>query len=126
MAVVGDSSLVVRGAQPRNRSRLTTDHCTTSGTTQQPTMLVLVEDHCDGFGLVLSSGSDGLQALAQGDRPMSDRSDTGNEALSPSQLEGMDQVCDRFEEAWKTGRRPQIEDYWKAVPEAERSVLLRE
>jgi WD40 repeat protein/tRNA A-37 threonylcarbamoyl transferase component Bud32 len=38
----------------------------------------------------------------------------------------LDQVCDRFEGAWKHGERPRIEDILAATPEAERSALLRE
>jgi serine/threonine protein kinase len=34
--------------------------------------------------------------------------------------------CDRFEAAWKAGQRPDLEDHLGAVPEAERSALLRE
>ena len=42
----------------------------------------------------------------------------------------VDQVCDRFEAAWKaagcTEQRPRIEDYLVDAPELERSALLRE
>ncbi|MBV9124208.1 MAG: hypothetical protein JO112_12695 [Planctomycetes bacterium] len=38
----------------------------------------------------------------------------------------VDAVCLRFEEAWKAGRRPRVEDYLKGTPEADRPVLLRE
>jgi tRNA A-37 threonylcarbamoyl transferase component Bud32 len=42
----------------------------------------------------------------------------------------VDQVCDRFEAAWKAAgcmeQRPRIEDYVRDVPEPEHSALLRE
>jgi tetratricopeptide (TPR) repeat protein len=45
---------------------------------------------------------------------------------SISQLNRLDQVCDRFERAWKEGSSPRIEDYLVQVAEAERAELLRE
>jgi serine/threonine protein kinase/WD40 repeat protein/tetratricopeptide (TPR) repeat protein len=57
---------------------------------------------------------------------MSDQPPPGGEALSTSLLQRVDESCDRFEEAWKTGQRPRIEDYLEAVPEPERSKLLGE
>jgi serine/threonine-protein kinase len=41
-------------------------------------------------------------------------------------LRRANQECDRFEAAWKAGQRPRIEDHLAAVPEPERSELLRE
>src|SRR5262245_391118 len=42
----------------------------------------------------------------------------------------MDEVCDRFEAAWKAATsadaRPRIEEYLAEVPEAQRPALLRE
>ena len=38
----------------------------------------------------------------------------------------VDEVCAHFEAAWKSGRRPHIEDYLGDLPEPERSALLRE
>ena len=38
----------------------------------------------------------------------------------------MEAVCDRFEAAWKAGRRPAIEDHLDGVPEARRAALFRE
>jgi serine/threonine-protein kinase len=37
-----------------------------------------------------------------------------------------DQECDRFEAAWKAGRRPRLEEHLAAVPEPDRPALLRE
>jgi hypothetical protein len=34
-------------------------------------------------------------------------------SLSPSMINRMDEVCDRFEAAWQAGLRPRIEDYLK-------------
>ncbi len=38
----------------------------------------------------------------------------------------IDQVCDRFEQAWQSGQRPQIEEVLGAEQEPQRSALLRE
>ena len=38
----------------------------------------------------------------------------------------LDAACDRFEAAWRTGRRPRIEDCLNEVAESERTGLLRE
>jgi tRNA A-37 threonylcarbamoyl transferase component Bud32 len=49
-----------------------------------------------------------------------------SETLPPELAERLDQVCDRFEAAWKAGRRPQIEEHLEGVPEDERIPLLQE
>jgi WD40 repeat protein/tRNA A-37 threonylcarbamoyl transferase component Bud32 len=41
-------------------------------------------------------------------------------------LERIDAICDAFEEAWKQGQRPQIEEYLRAAPEPERCKLFEE
>jgi serine/threonine protein kinase len=41
-------------------------------------------------------------------------------------LQRVDEVCDRFEDAWKAGQRPRIEDHLNDVRAPERSLLLRE
>jgi len=38
----------------------------------------------------------------------------------------VEEMCDRFEAAWKAGRRPPIEDYLGEVPEAGRTALFHE
>jgi hypothetical protein len=38
----------------------------------------------------------------------------------------VDEVCDRFESAWRQGPRPRLEDYLGNGPAADRSALLRE
>ncbi len=38
----------------------------------------------------------------------------------------IDQVCNRFEGAWRAGQRPRLEEYLTALPQAQRPVLLRE
>ncbi len=43
-----------------------------------------------------------------------------------SQFSEIDAACDRFEDDWRAGRRPRIEDYLDAVPEPARPALLRE
>ena len=47
-------------------------------------------------------------------------------SLSPSMINGMDDVCDRFEAAWKAGLRPRIEDYLGETAGPERSALWHE
>ena len=38
----------------------------------------------------------------------------------------INEACDRFEQAWQAGQRPQVEDYLGAAPERGRPALLRE
>jgi serine/threonine protein kinase len=38
----------------------------------------------------------------------------------------VDEVCDRFEAAWRAGQQPRVEDYLGEVSELERSAFLRE
>src|SRR6267378_2156462 len=57
---------------------------------------------------------------------MSDSSPLGNH-MAPEQLaRRMDRVCDRFETAWKAGRRPRLERYLGKLPPTAQSELLRE
>ena len=44
----------------------------------------------------------------------------------PTLARRVDEACDRFEAAWKAGRRPRIEDSLAEVPEPGRPALLRE
>jgi len=46
--------------------------------------------------------------------------------LSSAEARRIDQICDRFEAAWKAGPRPMLEEYLSAAGEPERSVLLRQ
>ena len=47
-------------------------------------------------------------------------------ALSPSEARQVDQICDRFEAAWKAGPRPRPEDYLGGAAEPLRPALLRQ
>jgi serine/threonine protein kinase/WD40 repeat protein len=47
-------------------------------------------------------------------------------ALSPAQARQIDRACDRFEAAWKAGRRPDPREHLGAVAEPVRSALLRQ
>jgi serine/threonine protein kinase/formylglycine-generating enzyme required for sulfatase activity len=38
----------------------------------------------------------------------------------------VNQLCDRFEAAWKAGRKPSIEEYWANIPETARHAALSE
>ena len=55
---------------------------------------------------------------------------TIDEPLSPPQAVHLDQVCDRFETAWKNvrpgGPRPRIEEFLVDTREPERSRLLQQ
>jgi serine/threonine protein kinase/Tfp pilus assembly protein PilF len=44
----------------------------------------------------------------------------------PSLARHLDAVCNRFEDAWKLGRRPRIAEFLEGTPAADRPVLLRE
>jgi len=61
---------------------------------------------------------------------MSAAEEHGPATLEVASARHVDQVCDRFEAAWKaarsTGQRPRIEEYLVDVPEPERALLLRE
>ena len=47
-------------------------------------------------------------------------------SLSPAEARQIDQTCDRFETAWKAGRRPRPEEYLGTAGEPRRSALLRQ
>jgi len=51
-------------------------------------------------------------------------SGTRNEPLS--EMLRIDEICQRFEAAWKSGDRPLIEEYCRDMPEPERSSLVKE
>src|SRR5437899_2508113 len=57
---------------------------------------------------------------------MSKSHPTDEPSQTPSQARRLDTVCNRFEDDWRAGKRPRIEDYLVDVSEAERSALLRE
>jgi serine/threonine protein kinase/WD40 repeat protein len=57
---------------------------------------------------------------------MSGSSRSSRESLPLAGEARIDEICDRFEQAWKAGSRPRIEDYLGDCAEPERSVLLRE
>ena len=53
--------------------------------------------------------------------------DPGDDPSLPlSQIERVVATCDRFEAAWRTGQRPQVEDYLGDLPDPDRPALLRE
>jgi serine/threonine-protein kinase len=47
-------------------------------------------------------------------------------ALPVATVRRLEKLCSRFENAWKTGSPPRIEDYLEEVVEAERPFLVRE
>ncbi|HUQ71886.1 MAG TPA: serine/threonine-protein kinase, partial [Planctomycetaceae bacterium] len=48
------------------------------------------------------------------------------ESLPSAAVERIDEVCDRFEAAWKAGQTPRMEDFLEATTGPEREMLLRE
>ena len=63
--------------------------------------------------------------LDEGGDFMSDATPTEEGNRSPSLGGRVEALCDRFEAAWKAGRRPRIEDDLGEVPEPVRAALLR-
>src|SRR5262249_20373237 len=57
---------------------------------------------------------------------MNDQSHAAAASLSPSLLRQIDEVCDRFEDAWQAGEQPAIEEYVGGSREPSHSLLLRE
>ena len=57
---------------------------------------------------------------------MNDQPHAAAESLSRSLLQRIDEVCDRFENAWQVGPRPAIEEYLCSTAEPSHSLLLRE
>ncbi len=51
---------------------------------------------------------------------------SGTSSLTPTAAERLDQVCDRFEAAWKAGESPRVEDYLPTATGPERRVLFRQ
>ncbi len=49
-----------------------------------------------------------------------------DESLDPVLLEQIDRLCDTFEEAWKSGEAPSIEECLPGVAEPTRDILLRQ
>ena len=52
---------------------------------------------------------------------MNDPSHPSEASLPPTVVKQIDRVCDRFEEAWKAGQEPRIEDYLGLDPAIEQS-----
>jgi hypothetical protein len=46
--------------------------------------------------------------------------------MPPSRLRRIDELCDRFEAAWRAGQRPRIEECLRESPQEERAQLLGE
>jgi serine/threonine-protein kinase len=57
---------------------------------------------------------------------MNSPSQPDQDALSPSLMQRVDQVCDQFEAAWRNGPRPRIEDYLANTQGPDRLAVLRE
>jgi WD40 repeat protein/tRNA A-37 threonylcarbamoyl transferase component Bud32 len=57
---------------------------------------------------------------------MKEGSSRGNDVPCVQLARRLDQVCDRFEAAWKAGRRPRLERYLRQSPPAAQAELLRE
>ena len=48
------------------------------------------------------------------------------EELTGARLLRLDELCDRFESAWRRGERPCLESYVRELPQADRLVAARE
>ena len=46
--------------------------------------------------------------------------------MSPSQFRRIDEVCDKFEAAWKRGDRPRFEEYLARSAREDEAALLGE
>ena len=57
---------------------------------------------------------------------MSNNPSADNDGLPLAAKERIDEICVAFEDAWKSGQRPQAEQYVAEVSESQRSLLLRE
>ena len=57
---------------------------------------------------------------------MSEISASSERTLSPEELERVDRVCDRFEEAWRSGHRPELKAFVEELDTPVGKVLLRE
>jgi hypothetical protein len=57
---------------------------------------------------------------------MSDTSSLGDSLLSAAALRRVDEVCARFEDVWRAGRRPRLETFLGQLCGLEREELLRE
>ena len=57
---------------------------------------------------------------------MSDAPQQTDPALSLECERHIDQVCDEFERAWKSGQQPRIEDFLAKAPQSARTSQLRE
>ena len=56
---------------------------------------------------------------------MAERDKDNREPVDLARLEKIDQVCDRFESAWRSGEHPRIEDYLGQVAEDQRGDLVK-
>ena len=57
---------------------------------------------------------------------MSDVPPTSDPTLSQEELERIDRVCDRFEEAWRSGQRPELKAFVEDLDTPVGKVMLRE
>jgi len=49
----------------------------------------------------------------------------GSASLTLEQQQRVNQICDRFEQAWQAGQRPCLDDYLTDLPHPARSVLFQ-
>jgi serine/threonine-protein kinase len=57
---------------------------------------------------------------------VTDASSSSNDLSSPTVARRLDQVCNRFEQVWRSGPAPRIEDFLYEASGEERAALLRE
>src|SRR5207302_7175138 len=70
--------------------------------------------------------SGGGPEMGKGVGIMSEPCRIGSDSLPLPQARRLDEVLHRFEDVWRAGLRPALEDYLGDTPEPERAALLRE
>src|SRR5437016_882405 len=73
-----------------------------------------------------NAGPERLAASDKGEFAMTGIGSDAFAALPLPLVRRVEKICNRFEAAWKAGRRPQVKDFANDVPEPARPVLVRE
>src|SRR5262249_5928360 len=47
-------------------------------------------------------------------------------SLPMTVVQRLEALCDRFEDAWRTGQRPVLDDYLRQLPDVDQAILLEE
>ena len=76
--------------------------------------------------IITSADHAAVCRLSHGDRPVSEAPSFVDDRLSEAALRRVDDVCARFEDAWRKGQRPRLETFLAGAKGPERAELLRE